>query len=199
LKPVPSALAGAALAASIAACSAASSPPHATSSTPGTRPALTATATGQPAQPQPAAPASPAPAATSPASSATAVACDMLLKNAVLARLVNTTAPVHIIATGELMPNVPECQVGLARTTSFTHGVEGGMFCHYPNPHDLIDGPAIAANIYRSTDLPRTFLMITGPHAAIAITFFLDADPTPNLVVAALQSAASIVNAEGCP
>lgn len=134
-----------------------------------------------------------------PTTSGTKLACDMLMENSLLAQLVNTSAAVHIVATGELVHDVYECQVGLNPTASYTHGVEGGVYCNYADPSNLITGQAIATNIYGSKDLPRTYLMIIGPHTAIGITFFLDVNPTPSLVIPALQSAAHIVDREGCP
>ena len=92
------------------------------------------------------------------------------------------------------------CQIGLRLTTTFTHGVEGGIYCRCGDPLNLVapGTKPIADNIYRMA-LPRSFLIIIGPHTAAAITVFLPGAPNLQLVIPALRAAAGVVTSEGCP
>jgi hypothetical protein len=130
----------------------------------------------------------------------TQVACNMLIHNPMAGQLANTTAPLRVLAKAETSPNIYECQIGLHLTATFTHGLEGGIYCHYGDPQNLAatGSKPLAGNIY-PTVLPRTFLIIIGPHTAAAITVFLPGPPKLELVVPALRAAAGIVASEGCP
>lgn len=124
----------------------------------------------------------------------------MLIHNPLAGQLANTSAPLRVLAKAETSPNIYECQIGLHLTATFTHGLEGGIYCHYSDPQNLAatGSKPLANNIYR-TSLPRTFLIIIGPHTAAAITVFLPGPPKLQLVIPALRAAAGIVTNKGCP
>lgn len=189
VKPVPSIMAVALASLVLVACAATGGGGSASS-----------TGTPQAAAASQANPKSPSSLPTNQSTPGTQVACDMLLHNPVIGQLANTSAPLRVLAKAETSPNIYECQVGLHLTPTFTHGAEGGIYCNYGDPQNLTapGTKPLASSIYR-TVLPRTFLIIIGPHTAAGITVFLPGPPRLPLVIKALQAAALIVRSEGCP